>query len=171
MYSPEKNGAFPKIKNLIVLEEPWYILYIALHEIEDAARTATLEHTRENNILSVVTLSFSLSFPLSVTRSPFGYIQLNRAGMLSHRPFECDPRVPRIPELECTSRWNETGEVLFPFRETGFVRAERRTLFNLRSNAINSLSLFTAHIKIINSWVSHGVPLKRFIVRDESRRA
>lgn len=60
VYYPEEDGAFPKIKNLIVLEEPWYILYIALHEIEDAARMAILKHTRENNISSVLTLSFSL---------------------------------------------------------------------------------------------------------------
>lgn len=94
VYHLEEDGALPKIKNLMVLEEPRYILYITLHEIEDAA-TRRLSSTLKKTTSRLSLYSLSLSFSL-VTRSPFGYIQLNRVGMLSHRLFECDRRVPSL---------------------------------------------------------------------------
>lgn len=66
VYYPEEDGAFPKIKNLIVLEEPWYILYIALHEIEETQHGRRFSSTLEKTTSRPSLLSLSLCDAFSI---------------------------------------------------------------------------------------------------------
>lgn len=75
-----------------------YTLYIVLREME-GANAARSEKT-----------TFRPSSRYPVTRPPFGYIQLDRVGAVAQTT---DPMASEDPEPECTSSWNETGEVAF----------------------------------------------------------